>query len=409
MHSAGIRSAGRAGLTAGAPGGESPAQQKWHASSCKNASHGAVIEELLQQGSGVFSRSIVMNLDCDQVPLTDFWVDVIATADENRVVGAITCRKGGPMTGRVGTPAMDFVLVGGYDAEADIAGSGYQDVDILSRMYQRTNLMPTYITRGLGVYAPNSEDPLADRGSAKIWLCDQTRFGTWADMNAHNRQTMKKKAGYLRNLSEAVVRDWHDLSWIGKVEAWLAAVKSKWTWREISRRQVPGATATASRREHPPMAPGGAPPVMGATAKASMSPAPKSPPPSPLSSLPSPLTPPSSTPGTRSKATCPALKRPARPAAAEPKQPQPPPPPAFTQVQLKHVEVKAMPVLAPQRGPLVVLRPAVLRGSAGFAAHAESNLSRRDIRVNIVTAGWFNRASRFSPVQRGTAKVWRTS
>lgn len=416
---AGIRSAGRAGLAAGAPGGKTPDQQRWHASSCKNASHGAVIEELLAQGSAVFARSVVMNLDCDQVPLTDFWEELINVTLRDPV-GPIACNKGGPMTGRVGSSAMDFVLVGGYDAEADIAGSGFQDLDILTRMKKRSGQQPMYLSRGLGVYAPNSEDKLADRGTAKIRLCDQGMFQTWAQMDAHNRTTMKKKVGTLRNLGAAAVKDWPDMSWASKVETWLAAVKSKWTWR-----QVPRATAASSSANcklsavAPALAPGGAPQVMNVTAKASSSPAPRSipapPPPAPPPSMSPPLSPPPPlTPlwanaGTRSKAspeTCTRSKAHQAAAASEPK--QPPPPPAFTQVQLRPIPVKARPALPLRRQPVVVLRSAA-RGSTGTAAAAPDAAARTDIRVNIVTAGWLIRASHFSKEQRGTARAWRTS
>jgi hypothetical protein len=127
---------------------------------------------------------------------------------------------------------------------------------------------------------------------------------------------------------------------------------------------------------------------------------------SPPSSLSTPLTPPL-LPGTRSKASAPVVTRSkARPAAAAPGPKQPPPPPAFTQVQLKPASVRAAPVLEPQRRPPVVLRSAA---AAATAQRGSTTIARRDIRVNVVTAGWSNRAAHFSTEQRETARAWRTS
>ena len=85
-----MASAGRAGQrqVAAAGGLQSVAgfdvRRSWHASTCKNVAHAAGIQDALMGIEGKIMqdnrlrRTIVMNLDCDQVPMTWYWQQVLS-------------------------------------------------------------------------------------------------------------------------------------------------------------------------------------------------------------------------------------------------------------------------------------------------------------------------------------------
>ena len=294
--------------------------------------------------------------------------------------------------------------------------------------------------------APNSEDPLTERGAAKITNCGSAleQWQTWAAMDKHNRRAMKKKPGHLRNMPQSAAQ-WANLDTVQKWVAFREVASSRGSWAFLcgnTRRLDPGSSAP------PPPAPGTAactnsrplqtafmkaPPAPPANITASYASASQLPPrscsPPPGDWAPprrdAPAAPSKCSPsnGTSSKA---AFVHP--PATSQPSAPNPGP-------RLHEFPVKAPPArrnaaeaapvaatiprvgatLAPSVAPTLVAAACPPewrfgRGRTHVPAPAPGELQPfklDNVTIRIVTAGYVNRCPSERPYNRANKAVWR--
>ncbi|MCP4242085.1 MAG: hypothetical protein GY772_16130 [bacterium] len=197
----------------------------WHASRAKNDSHLFAIateaclaaeagepeatQERLQQA---LRQLALLNLDGDNVFAAAFLPsakEALQAARASSSSGSAaepgptgccyTQNNGQPgLTGRLAYYCADWLAVGGYDEEAGVLGTGYQDVDLQHRLsrraYARKQAFP--ITRGGGFAIPQGEGFKDDRGRAKVARLDPEVFKahkSWGAINAANVYTMSSK------------------------------------------------------------------------------------------------------------------------------------------------------------------------------------------------------------------------
>jgi hypothetical protein len=135
-------------------------------------------------------------------------------------------------TGRIGMFAKLFNTLRGYD-EQDTAPSGYQDVDMSTRIwrYQQKNggELTTLKTWNVLVGAlSNDTSAVTDRGLAKIGNCSpeaRAVWPTWSQMNDHNLRLMRKRTQaqqLTRNTGARIGGWWAEAEdWVG----WLSLLR----------------------------------------------------------------------------------------------------------------------------------------------------------------------------------------
>lgn len=213
---------------------------------CENAGGQDSCEDIL-------ARTVVFNLDTDQVPTTAFWQQVqqevlekqlagVPAAMPRRLLNTVGClqsKKHGDRTGRVGALADEFLAICGYDEEENVAPSGFQDVDIARRLWLCRNVEAIYIDQGDGISAPNDENALLERNDAKIRLCGDAldKWTDWSAMNLHNRGVMRKKKGYVRNVNGDVA-GWANRSVEQRKAYFVAMATQHGQWEFVSTQEV---------------------------------------------------------------------------------------------------------------------------------------------------------------------------
>ncbi len=192
-----------------------------------------------------------MNVDCDNVFSPTFVEKVMVELDRlrkdsPRFCEAVTaCSNELATTGRISCWLSDFINVGGYDCEDDIAPSGSQDVDLKVRL--RANAVQfgglPYVSKkkpqsvlvsvGAGMAFPNDPDRKRDRNQSKTANCHpvyQSKHPSWSDMNEHNWKAMAKKQEErkhsIRNtVTDASAQKYLDMSMTDKVSLLTKAVQ----------------------------------------------------------------------------------------------------------------------------------------------------------------------------------------
>ena len=212
-----------------------PVMVWWHASTAKNTSHMLAIRD---QGSGGAPRAsggggaprasggggapcasggggapcgssdnglddlMLLNVDCDNVTTRSFIHHLSNTIDRHGKAAEVRMvwrRHGNPGTcGRIAAIARDWLAVGGYDEEAGIVGSGYQDVDLVRRFEKQFGAIAHMESQDVfGVGIPNSQDWSVDRNGPKIRNCAEQELAahasSWLMFNVHNVHVMKEK------------------------------------------------------------------------------------------------------------------------------------------------------------------------------------------------------------------------
>ena len=213
-----------------------PIARFWHASLGKNSSHIFAMKHMQDQNVPT-TDYLLCNLDRDNI-FSPAYVSAVAKHwyIEKKILADAATAEGSPgsaglypiraivaasqhdgMTGRVCLQASDFARLGGYDQEEGVAGSGYQDVDLLrrsaksvelhvnkSRIYPlRKNAKENKMQQNAGTCFPNKPGatPTQDRGILKIQNCDPQDIAkfrnSWGRFNSNNHQVMtaKLKAG----------------------------------------------------------------------------------------------------------------------------------------------------------------------------------------------------------------------
>lgn len=156
----------------------------------------------------------VMNVDCDNVFSPTFVEKVMAELDRLRqesprfCESVTACSNELATTGRVSCWLSDFINVGGYDCEDDIAPSGCQDVDLKLRLkanavqfgnvpfVSKKKPQSVLVSVGAGMAFPNDPDRRRDRNEAKTANVApeyRSKYKSWKEMNDHNWAAMDKK------------------------------------------------------------------------------------------------------------------------------------------------------------------------------------------------------------------------
>ena len=210
-----------------------PIARYWHASVGKNSSHIFALKHM-QNANVPTTDFLLCNLDCDNF-FSPAYISAVARhwyIEKQILADAAAEATGSPgsaglypfralvaqsqhdgMTGRICLQASDFTRVGGYDQEAGIVGTGYQDVDLLRRL-QATILLHTQLAPNVyplrasalhnkvsaiaGSCFPNKPGASVadDRGWLKIENCDpadKERLKKWGRFNNVNHQLMQSK------------------------------------------------------------------------------------------------------------------------------------------------------------------------------------------------------------------------
>lgn len=200
-------------------------QRYWHASRCKNAAHVFAAQEVKKQGIAP-ETVVLVNMDADNIMPPAYLEHLLAgfQAETQRAVAAgfspqlvplraIVARSAaGGLTGRIAISLPDFARLGGYDEEPNTYGTGYQDVDLLTRarsMIEKftEESQKLMLRKDASVYKLPCEAGSAflnepnltvkeDRGPAKIKNLDPEvvkAFKTWGRINQANVTHLRAK------------------------------------------------------------------------------------------------------------------------------------------------------------------------------------------------------------------------
>lgn len=202
-----------------------PVALSWHASKGKNTSHLFCLH--VMESAGVRPEDcLLVNLDADNLfsptyveQLLQQWTNDASVAKRQSPatgscpVRVLTGKTLNPAcTGRIAITPVEFARLGGYDQEADVLGTGYQDVDLIRRsgqayrLFQKEHMHRTRdlqlslslcVSAGTAFKNEPGIDAKTDRGLAKIRNIDpaQAKGRTWGQMNQANVSTMVEKLG----------------------------------------------------------------------------------------------------------------------------------------------------------------------------------------------------------------------
>ena len=210
-----------------------PVLQSWHASQHKNTAHlfGMHVAEAAPATLlGPEGSPFLLNVDADNV-LSPVYLENMCNGVFGRSQNVLNATvPGNPhppsTTGRIGMFAKLFNTLRGYDEE-DTAPSGYQDVDMSTRIWRYQTLhggelctLKSWPVLG-GALSNDATDAVTDRGLAKIANCSaETRavWSTWSQMNDYNMKLMRKRtqAKQLTRNAEARIGGW----WV-EAEDWV--------------------------------------------------------------------------------------------------------------------------------------------------------------------------------------------